>query len=390
MEDEQVSNLCLECVDKWNNESNKNDYRLFWEGNYYDSDVYDYGEVTSDSLTVLVQKCANVFTKLGLQDSTILLYLPNVLQLPVASMAALRIGAKFLPFAASDESIEHLKNILTDAKIDAVITVDGFWRGTHLIKTKFTLDKAIEESKANVRRVLVVRHVSPNKGVPPPRREYVASRPYYGYTVSHNVQTNALKSKPFVTKLDTRHFVNMKEERDSWWSEHFPNANISHSPSPTDTPATMIRVSWRDGKLSLSSLPNPVIKQNIQKVAELTHPNEICFVASYSDAALETIAILGVLSSGAKIVLFEGDGCYPDYSRLLQVVEIYEVKKLLICEEDLKPLIQHPEYSQLWNTSSLEEIVILGSGHEKEPLQKLYDKQCIKHLPLLQSKDTNL
>ncbi|VDK32829.1 unnamed protein product [Gongylonema pulchrum] len=170
---------------------------LFRIGNYYDMDVYDDTELSAETVDILVSKCANVLRILQPSDSQkpIVLFLPNVMQLPIAVLAALRIGRIFLLINASITR-EELCDILKSANAETIITVDGFWMGTNLIRTKEYLDEAMRIAALTevIRNVLVIRHVTPNEGVPPPRVHLVARRPYYLYKVSRPFSAHIIAS----------------------------------------------------------------------------------------------------------------------------------------------------------------------------------------------------
>uniref|UniRef100_A0A0N5AAB8 AMP-binding domain-containing protein n=1 Tax=Syphacia muris TaxID=451379 RepID=A0A0N5AAB8_9BILA len=325
-------NLSIECLDKWNVDGAKNKYRLFWEGNFCDSNTYDYGEVTSDTLMILVKKCANIFVELGLGVSgSVLLYLPNILQLPVAALAAIRIGASFIPYSAANEDIEDLKNVILKGNTNIIVTVDGFWRGKRLVRTKWILDEAVQQINMKIKHILVIRHTTPNDGVPPPPKETLGRRPYYAYKIE------------------------MQDGRDSWWANHFVNAT-NHEAATDNQSGIMKQPIWINESLSLQQLRSNDVYDHVNKLAKLVKSEGICFVASYSDASLSVIAALSVLFSGSQLLI---------------------AKKLIIPEKDLLALIDHPEYLRMWNTKFLENIIIIGSDRYIKTMATIFDVPCI-------------
>lgn len=78
----------------------KNTFKLR-TGNYYDNEVYDDAELSAETVDILVNKCADVFKGFQLRDTPIVLYMPNVLQLPITVLAALRIGLSVLPIVST-------------------------------------------------------------------------------------------------------------------------------------------------------------------------------------------------------------------------------------------------------------------------------------------------
>ncbi|VDK18122.1 unnamed protein product [Anisakis simplex] len=203
---DSVRDLTYQCLERWTERLDKDEYRLFWEGNYYDSDVHDYAELTNETLKVLVSKCINVLIKLDVKKHTkVAVYLPALIQLPVITLAAHRIGAKLLITSAIDEDAEQLGAVLKEFDPEIIITVDGFWCGSKLKQSKCIIDKALSFYQSRCRHVIVIRHVTPNEGVPPPQKHLTAKRPYYLYKIS------------------------MEEGRDLWWSDLFVNVQSSSS-----------------------------------------------------------------------------------------------------------------------------------------------------------------
>ncbi|MFH4980773.1 hypothetical protein AB6A40_007482 [Gnathostoma spinigerum] len=171
-------------IDVWSQYYSPMDFRVYWEGNYYDNDVHDYAEVGEKTFRVLINKCSQIFHSIGVSKGTrILLYLPNVLQLPVAAIACLNVGAVIVTEDPRKDNVKDLVLLLDSTSPSVVITLDGFWSGRHLISSKNTLDEAITQAKKKPEHVLVIRHTSPNEGIPPPRKVLIGKRPYYSLKV---------------------------------------------------------------------------------------------------------------------------------------------------------------------------------------------------------------
>uniref|UniRef100_A0A915Q756 acetate--CoA ligase n=1 Tax=Setaria digitata TaxID=48799 RepID=A0A915Q756_9BILA len=325
-----IKNLSYECVDAWKDKVQKETSRLYWIGNYYDNEVYDDAELSAETIDILVNKCADVFQGFQLKDKPIVLYLPNLLQLPIAVLAAFRIGLTVLPISATNEDGNYLHDVLKISGANTVITVDGFWMGSKLIKNKEILDTAIINSA--VRRVLVVRHVSPDERIPPPHVQLIARRPYYNYKVT------------------------MKENRDSWWSTFFPKASISCMPRTVPNNSTSLLLPIRnDSTTRMLSISFEKLEAEISRVQVILHQNEPSLIISTANILHQIICTLAALKVGA----------IPSI-----------VSKLLIAEEDLTILLDYKEYITFWNLKTLRQILILGSNNLCEKTEEIFGVSC--------------
>jgi acetyl-CoA synthetase len=152
-----LTNLAFNCLDR-HVAAGKGDHVCFiWEGN----DEED-AAVTLTYAQVLVKVCkmANVLKSLGVgKGDFVALYLPMILELPIAMLACARIGAihsvMFGGFAA-----ESLCSRIADSRPKVVITADGCLRGKKLVALKATSDESLQLSSAagcDVPHQLVVR-----------------------------------------------------------------------------------------------------------------------------------------------------------------------------------------------------------------------------------------
>ncbi|KAL4003854.1 AMP-binding enzyme family protein [Acanthocheilonema viteae] len=347
-----VKNLSYECVDAWKSKIQKETVRISWIGNYYDDEVYDDTELSAETVDILVNKCANVFKEFQLKDKPIILYLPNVLQLPITILAALRIGLTFLPITATNESIDCLRDIVKNSGADTVVTIDGFWMGTRLIRTKELLDAAIIDIA--IQRVIVIRHVSPDEGIPPPQMNLTGRRPCYMYKVV------------------------MKQKRDSWWSGFFQKASSFCKPEAVPNDSTTLLMPTRSASSTVLLLPISleILQMEISRVQTAIHPDEPNLIISTKNIFHQITCILAALKVGAMPLIYESDIMHPDPSRISQIIYTYKVAKLLIAEEDMNLLMEYKQYITLWDLKTLKEILILGSHKLCEQAKKIFGVLC--------------
>ncbi|VDP21299.1 unnamed protein product [Onchocerca flexuosa] len=144
--------------------------------------------------------------------------------------------------------------------------------GTRLIRTKELLDAAIA-----IQRVLVIRHVSPDEGIPPPRVHLTGRRPYYLYKIA------------------------MKQERDSWWSGFFPKSSISCKPEeiPTESISLLLPIRNASSAPMLLSISLERFQAESNYVQEALHMNELSLIISTTNIFHQIICTLAALKAGA-------------------------------------------------------------------------------------------
>jgi acyl-coenzyme A synthetase/AMP-(fatty) acid ligase len=182
-------NLADECIQMALSKSDKTvmEYKFFWEGNFFDKKVEDAYELTMESMAVVVNKCVQVLRSHGVtKGKPVVLYAPNVLQLPVVLYACAKIGAVLTYVNATiNREVGDLVQLFRLSSADLIITVDGFFMGEELQSTKKLVDEVVEkleEESSQIREILVVRHTGANPAVPPPT-ESLPRRPFYGLEV---------------------------------------------------------------------------------------------------------------------------------------------------------------------------------------------------------------
>lgn len=95
------------------------------------------------------------------KGDVVAIYLPMVIELPVAMLACARIGAIHSVVFAGFSS-DSLASRILQAKSKVLITADGFFRGNKTINLKTLADNAVElcaESGSPVEHMIVLEHV---------------------------------------------------------------------------------------------------------------------------------------------------------------------------------------------------------------------------------------
>uniref|UniRef100_A0A915CY83 acetate--CoA ligase n=1 Tax=Ditylenchus dipsaci TaxID=166011 RepID=A0A915CY83_9BILA len=419
-------NLCFDCLDlvlekQQENESShkRNAYKFLWEGNYYDGGkTSDHAQLTMQSISVVVNKCANILRQnpgsSNLNDDhsgsakgkSVLVYMPNVVQLLVSVLAVAKVGA-VLTFvnAAVNQKAEELARILELSAAELVITVDGFFMGEELHCTKKVLDEAIEilhaSSESRVNRVFLVRHTGSNPGIPPPTKIY-NRRPFYGLEV------------PFTPERD-QHWSNLmmeaNEECECEWLDsqdivfntikqvagdsevcsprwHFESYNVGQ----IALLARMLSRTFENNRIcskkSIASVKSQVPRDELDCQAEPV----IWPVVDMEDLLFLT-TLFAVPLANYTLLLSESPPTHPNPSRIFQIIEKHGVRQLILAEQYTRLLIRneqfenvwHQDSDPIWSTSSLEAVYTASKSrmeNEKyiEWLSKCAPSANIMHL----------
>ena len=144
-------NVSYNCLDR-HVESGKGDKVAFhWEGEPGDTKSITYKELLTE-----VSKFSNVLKELGLaRGDTVAIYMPMILELPIAMLACARIGvAHSVIFGgfSPDAIIDRCE----DAGAKLLITADAGYRRGEPSQLKVNVDLALESGAASVGNVVVV------------------------------------------------------------------------------------------------------------------------------------------------------------------------------------------------------------------------------------------
>lgn len=114
----------------------------------------------------MVCKTANVLKSLGVKKGdTVSIYLPMIIELPVAMLACARIGA-IHTVVFGGFSADALASRMSDSKAKVLITADGVMRGSKMVPLKQVADSALDQSTEmghKVQNTLIVRRLGEAK-----------------------------------------------------------------------------------------------------------------------------------------------------------------------------------------------------------------------------------
>ncbi|XP_034680230.1 acetyl-coenzyme A synthetase, chloroplastic/glyoxysomal-like isoform X5 [Vitis riparia] len=139
------TNICYNCLDRNIESGNGGKVAMYWEGN---EPGFDASLMYAQLLDKVCQ-LANCLKDMGVRKGdAVVIYLPMLMELPIAMLACARIGAVHSVVFAGFSS-ESLAQRIVDCKPKVVITSNAVKRGSKVISLKDIVDAALVESAKN-------------------------------------------------------------------------------------------------------------------------------------------------------------------------------------------------------------------------------------------------
>jgi len=285
-------NLSYLAVDRHVKSWRKNKVAIIWEGEPVDENgnPTEVRRLTYYDLYREVNRVAYMLKmNFGIKrGDRITLYLPMIPELPIAMLAAWRIGA-ITSVVFSGFSADALAERINDAKSRIVITADGFWRRGKVVRLKEVVDAALEKT-TGVENVIVF----PRLG---------------------------LKD------------VSMAEGRDYWWNKIMQgipaNTYIEPEPVESEHPSFILYTSGTTGK------PKGIVHDTggwavhvyatMKWVFDLRDDDVYWCTADIGWVTGHSYVVLGPLLMGATEIMYEGAPDYPQPDRWWSIIERYGV-----------------------------------------------------------------
>jgi len=313
-------NVCYNCVDRHLKTWRKNKAALIWEGDIGDSKTLTYQELYYE-----VCKFANVLKKHGIKKGDrVAIYLPMILELPIAMLACARIGA-IHSIVFGGFSAEALRDRIQDCKAKMLICADGYYRAGKVIRSKDNADQAIEMCP-DVKDVIVAK------------------------------------------RADIE--LKMNAGRDYWWDDEMAAEDIKPycEPEVMDAEDTLfiLYTSGSTGK------PKGVLHtqagyllytyQTFKWIFDIKDEDTYWCTADIGWVTGHSYIVYGPLACGATSLIFEGVPSYPHPDRFWSVVEKYKVNIFYTAPTAIRSIMRESdEWPQKHDLSSLR---ILGSVGE--------------------------
>jgi acetyl-CoA synthetase len=281
-EDGQL-NASWQCLDRHLDGPVRNRAALVWEGEPGDVRTLTYHQLWRE-----VCRAANLLEKLGVRaGDRVVLYLPMVPELVIATLACARIGAIhsviFGGFSAT-----AIRDRVQDAGAAMVITADGGWRRGQVVPLKQNVDEALAHGACpSVRDVVVVRR--------------------------------------------TGGAVTMDAGRDRWWHELMEAMPWAHEapPLPAEHPLFILYTSGTTGKpkgVVHSTAGYLLGTQWTMRMVFDIQPQDVWFcTADVGWITGHSYVVYGPLQTGATVLMYEGAPNHPQPDRFWQMIERHGV-----------------------------------------------------------------
>jgi acetyl-CoA synthetase len=292
---------------------------------YYEGEPGDRWSVTYGELLDMVCRFANGLRKLGSKKGDrVAIYMPMIVELPVAMLACARIGAAhsvifggFSPDAIVDR--------VNDSKCVAIITADQGWRRGKHVPLKDNVDEAIAKGMPSLKHVVVAKRV----GEP----------------------------------------VAMAAGRDHWWDEVIAGQPSTCEPERMNAEDLLFLLYTSGTTAKPKGIKHTTggyltgVTATHQLVFDLKAEHDIYWCAAdIGWVTGHSYIVYGPLCNGATSVIYEGTPDFPDKDRLWEIIERYKVTILYTAPTAIRTFMK-------WGTEFVEKhdmtsLRLLGSVGE--------------------------
>ncbi|XP_011033712.1 PREDICTED: acetyl-coenzyme A synthetase, chloroplastic/glyoxysomal isoform X2 [Populus euphratica] len=322
-----LTNICYNCLDRNIESGNADKIAIYWEGN--DPGFED--SLTYSQLLDRVCQLSNYLEDVGVKKGdAVVIYLPMLMELPIAMLACARIGAVHSVVFAGFSS-ESLAQRIVDCKPKVVITCNAVKRGAKAIHLKDIVDAAFAESAKNGISVDVC--------------------------LTYENQ-NAMK----------REGTKWQEGRDVWWQDFVPKYPTTCEVEWVDAedPLFLLYTSGSTGKpkgVLHTTGGYMVYSATTFKYAFDYKPSDIYWcTADCGWITGHSYVTYGPMLNGASVVVFEGTPTYPDAGRCWDIVDKFKVTIFYTAPTLVRSLMR--ESDEHVTRSSRKSLRVLGSVGE--------------------------
>ncbi len=315
-----ILNASYNCLDR-HMEKLKDKTAYYWEGdNPEETKIITYSDLYQQ-----VNKLSAVLKSRGVcKGDRVIIYLPMIVELPVAMLACARIGA-IHSVVFGGFSSEALSNRIRNCKAKMVITADGGFRAGKQIPLKKTVDNALKNCP-DIETVIVFNRTG--------------------------------------LKLD------LNPELEIWWDEAVSDPNLPSyiAPEPMDAedPLFILYTSGSTGT------PKGVVHTHggyllytamtTRLVFDLKDHEVFWCTADIGWVTGHSYGLYGPLINGLTSVIFEGVPNYPDFDRYWKIVAKYKVAKFYTAPTVIRALAK--EGSDFVKQHDISSLKLLGSVGE--------------------------
>ncbi|MCP4346805.1 MAG: acetate--CoA ligase [Desulfobacterales bacterium] len=295
-----VLNASYNCLDR-HMETCRDKVAYYWESD----SPGETKAVTYSDLFGQVNKFAGVLKSKGIKKGDrVVIYMPRIVELPVAVMACARIGAVH-SIVFGGFSAKALANRILDCNAKTVITVDQGYRAGRLLPFKKNVDKALK----------------------------------YCPEVQNVIVFNRSGQK-----------YDLNSPRDTWWHEAMSDPNLPSFvlPEPMDAedPLFILYTSGTTGPKGLVHTHAGYLLYaaiTTRLVFDLKEDEIFWCTADFGWISGHSYGIYGPLLNGLSCVMFEGVLWHPDYDRYWEIVARYRVNKFYSAPSVIRTLAKAGE-----------------------------------------------
>jgi acetyl-CoA synthetase len=312
-------NITYNCLDRHLKTWRKNKAALIFQGEpLEEAKTYTYMQLHRE-----VCKFANVLKKFGVKKGDrVAIYLPMIMELPVAMLACARIGA-IHSIVFGGFSAEALRDRINDCKAETLITCNWGYRSGKVLSSKGNADAAMDQSPS-IKRCVVVNRIDKE--------------------------------------------TKMKAGRDFWWHELMKEASPVCEPEWMDAedPLFILYTSGSTGK------PKGVLHTTagyllfcmltMLYVFDIRDEDVYWCTADIGWVTGHSYIVYGPLGVGATSIVFESVPNYPEPDRFWEVVERYGVNVFYTAPTAIRSIMKSGED---WpNKRNLSSLRLLGTVGE--------------------------
>jgi len=312
-------NITYNCLDRHLKTAKKNKAALIFQGEpLEEAKTYTYHQLHRE-----VCKFANVLKKFGVKKGDrVAIYLPMIMELPVAMLACARIGA-IHSIVFGGFSAEALRDRINDCKAETLITCNWGYRSGKVLSSKANADAAMDQCPS-IKRCVVVNRIDKE--------------------------------------------TKMKEGRDFWWHELMKDASPVCEPEWMDAedPLFILYTSGSTGKpkgvLHTTAGYLLFCMMTMLYVFDIRDEDVYWCTADIGWVTGHSYIVYGPLGVGATSIVFEGVPNYPEPDRFWEVVERYGVNVFYTAPTAIRSIMKSGED---WpNKRNLSSLRLLGTVGE--------------------------
>jgi acetyl-CoA synthetase len=336
------TNASYNCLDRHLTDGRRNKAALIWEADDGTTRVETY-----QSLYYKVCRFANVLKKHGIKKGDrVAIYMPMILELPVAMLACARIGA-IHSIVFGGFSANSLRDRIQDSTCKMLITADEGIRGARVIPLKAMADEALRECPS-VETCIVVNRLGGKVDMEPGRDVW-----YHEEMLADDIDQHC----------------------EVEWMDSEDPLYILYTSGSTGKPKGVIHTTG--GYLVYTSM---TFKYTFDY-----HEDDVFWcTADIGWVTGHSYIVYGPLSVGATSLMFEGVPNYPDAGRFWDVVEKHGVNQFYTAPTAIRALIKAgDEFPAKYDMPSLKLLGTVGEPINPEVWMWYYDHVGKGRVPIV-------